>query len=100
MAVQVSSIAFFEHHVFRRDRGGVQLGPDAVQRKCIMQAELINRTDSSLQVSPVITTVTCLVVCLHLHCLPLCVLSVCLSVRPSVQLADVLYSVRLHHVAS
>lgn len=58
MPMQISSISFFEHHVFIRDKGGIQLGPDAVQRKCIMQAELTNRTDSSLQVGHIVTTET------------------------------------------
>lgn len=50
VAVQVSSISFYEHHVFRGDRSGTQVAPEAVQRQCILQAEVTNRTDSSLQV--------------------------------------------------
>lgn len=48
LGVQITSISFFEHHVMRR--GARQLGAQAVQRKCVMQAEVTNHTNASLQV--------------------------------------------------
>lgn len=51
---QVTSISFFEHHVMEGATGGSGWNGTAagqkLQRRCVMEAEVTNRTDGSLQV--------------------------------------------------
>lgn len=52
MSLQVSSVAFFEHHTteWGRGGGGVNGTPQGFKRLCVMETEVTNRTEGPLQV--------------------------------------------------